>query len=190
MNDWNKKEADIPIYLLSNQKGKSWRQKQKPTSILFISNLQILFCKKLSVCQKREYLFVPKEFRQKLTYVLFIPYFRLLVFGFWYFGHFSCKIFFPLFLPSCPSSLIKFKQRLGNTFKLLCQKVTEKPKTKNGMKEKLVPKFYFIIKNTYLIIYFFRSKWNYRTSDGTKKSLFTPTKSPTIRGVIHNLKTR
>ena len=54
----------------------------------------------------------------------------------------------------------------------------------------LVPEFYFINKNTYLILYIFRSKWNYRTSDGTKKSLFTPTKSPTIRGIIHNIKTR
>ena len=32
-----------------------------------------------------------------VTIVSFIPYFRLLVFVFWYFGHFSCVIFFPFF---------------------------------------------------------------------------------------------
>ena len=36
-----------------------------------------------------------------------------LSFGFWYFGHFSCVIFFPFF-PSCPSCLAKCKQRLHN----------------------------------------------------------------------------
>ena len=35
-----------------------------------------------------------------------------LSFGFWYFGHFSCVIFFP----SCPSCLAKCKQRLCNIF--------------------------------------------------------------------------
>ena len=38
-----------------------------------------------------------------------------LSFGFWYFGHFSCVIFFPFF-QSCPSCLAKCKQRLRNIF--------------------------------------------------------------------------
>ena len=37
-------------------------------------------------------------------------------FGFWYFGHYSCVVFFPFFL-SCPSCLAKCKQRLHNIFK-------------------------------------------------------------------------
>ena len=40
-------------------------------------------------------------------------------FGFWYFGHFSCMIFFPFFFSSCPSCLAKCKQRLRNIFVFL-----------------------------------------------------------------------
>ena len=43
-------------------------------------------------------------------------------FGFWYFGHFSCVIFFPLQTPSC---LAKCKQRLCNIFVTLLPKVTK-----------------------------------------------------------------
>ena len=50
-------------------------------------------------------------------------------FGFWYFGHVSCVIFFPFF-PSCPSCLAKCKQRLHNIF---IAKSDQKPKTKNGL---------------------------------------------------------
>ena len=39
-----------------------------------------------------------------------------LSFGFWYFGHFSCVIFFLVFFLSCPSCLAKCKQRLRNIF--------------------------------------------------------------------------
>ena len=48
-----------------------------------------------------------------------------LSFGFWYFGHFSCMIFFPIFL-SCPSCLAKCKQRLHIIF--VCIFVTLLPK--------------------------------------------------------------
>ena len=50
-------------------------------------------------------------------------------FGFWYFGHFSCEIFFP----SSPSCLAKCKQRLRNIF---CIFLTLFPKvTKNQKRE-------------------------------------------------------
>ena len=45
-------------------------------------------------------------------------------FGFWYFSHFSCVIFFPFF----PSCLANFNQRLRNIFVFCCQKW---PKIKN-----------------------------------------------------------
>ena len=48
------------------------------------------------------------------------------IFVFWYFGHFSCVIFFPFFFPSCPSCLAKCKQRLHNIF------VTKNQKRKMG----------------------------------------------------------
>ena len=35
---------------------------------------------------------------------------------FWYFGNFSCVIFFQFFFPFCPSCLAKCKQRLHNIF--------------------------------------------------------------------------
>ena len=38
--------------------------------------------------------------------------------GFWYFGHFSSVILFPFF-PSCPSCLVKCKQRLRNIYSVL-----------------------------------------------------------------------
>ena len=47
---------------------------------------------------------------------------HIFAFGFWYFGHFSCVIFFPV-RPSCPSCLAKCKQRL-------CNISDQKPKTK------------------------------------------------------------
>ena len=56
--------------------------------------------------------------------------------GFWYFGHFSCVIFFPFFL-SCPSCLAKCKQSLHKIF-VFCNFVAQtdqKPKTKFGMNE-------------------------------------------------------
>ena len=46
-------------------------------------------------------------------------------FGFWYFGHFSCVIFFP----SCPSCLAKCKQRL--------RKITSSPKVTKNQKQKM-----------------------------------------------------
>ena len=48
------------------------------------------------------------------------------IFGFWYFGHFSCVIFFPFFL-SCPSCLAKCIQRLRN-FCNIVVKNHQKPK--------------------------------------------------------------
>ena len=49
-------------------------------------------------------------------------------FGFWYFGHFSCVIFFPVFFPFCPSCLAKCKQRLRNIFVTSSPKVTKNKK--------------------------------------------------------------
>ena len=58
--------------------------------------------------------------------------------GFWYFGHFSCVIFFPVFFPSCPSCLAKCKQRFGNIFVTSSPKVTKNQKPKMGWtKQKL-----------------------------------------------------
>ena len=50
-----------------------------------------------------------------------------LSFGFWYFGHFSCVIFFPFF-PSCPLCVAKCRQRLRNIFITLSPKVTNNQK--------------------------------------------------------------
>ena len=52
-------------------------------------------------------------------------------FGFWYFGHFSCVIFFPFFL-SCPSCLAKCKHRLCNIFITSLPKVSINEKRKMG----------------------------------------------------------
>ena len=54
--------------------------------------------------------------------------------GFWYFGHFSSVILFPFF-PSCPSCLVKCKQRLYNIFVTSSPKVTKNQNTKFGMNE-------------------------------------------------------
>ena len=56
-----------------------------------------------------------RKLRQKLVpnFCFVHPIFSS--FGFWYFGHCSCSIFFPFF-PSCPSCLAKCKQRLRNIF--------------------------------------------------------------------------
>ena len=53
-----------------------------------------------------------------------------LSFGFWYFGHFSCVIFFQAFFPSCPSCLAKCKQRSRNIFVTLLPKVNKNQKRK------------------------------------------------------------
>ena len=47
-------------------------------------------------------------------------------FGFWYFAHFSCVIFF--LFPSCPSCLAKCRQRLRNIFVTSLPKVTKNQK--------------------------------------------------------------
>ena len=68
-----------------------------------------------------------------INYVCFVhPIF--LFSGFWYFGHFSCVIFFPLF-PSCPSCLTKCKQRLCIfSFSIF---VTSYPKVTKNQKRKM-----------------------------------------------------
>ena len=52
------------------------------------------------------------------------------IFGFWYFGHLSCIIFFLFFL-SWPSCLAKCKQWLCNIFVFLYLRCQKWPKTKN-----------------------------------------------------------
>ena len=61
------------------------------------------------------------------TFVSFIPYFRLLVFGILV----TLVVWF-LFFPSCPSCLAKCKQRLSNIFVTLLPKVTKNQKRKMG----------------------------------------------------------
>ena len=63
-------------------------------------------------------------------------------FGFWYFGHFSCVIFFPFF-PSCPSCLAKCKQRLCNIFVTSLPKVTKNKKLDEWNKWFLVGRIVF-----------------------------------------------
>ena len=68
------------------------------------------------------------HFRQKRKYLCFDhPIF--LYFGFWYIGHFSCVIFFPVFWSS-PSCLAKCKQRLSNIFVFLIFRRQKWPKNK------------------------------------------------------------
>ena len=67
---------------------------------------------------------------------------HIFVFWFWYFGHSSCVIFFPVFFPSSPSYLAKCKQRLCNIFITSSPKVTKKQKTKNGMNETIISLIY------------------------------------------------
>ena len=51
-------------------------------------------------------------------------------FGFRYFGHLSCEIFFLFFL-SCPSCIAKYKQRLCNIFLFWWPRHQKWPKVKN-----------------------------------------------------------
>ena len=60
-----------------------------------------------------------------------------LSFGFWYFGHFSCVIFIPVFFSSCPSYLAKCKQRYFRILATLLPKLT---KTNNGINETKINK--------------------------------------------------
>ena len=57
-----------------------------------------------------------EKFYRMVHYCFVHPIFSS--FGFWYFGHFSCLIFFSFF-PSCPSCLAKCKKRIRKIFVFL-----------------------------------------------------------------------
>ena len=80
-----------------------------------------------------------------MRYVNEINSSHIFVFGFWYFGHFSCRFSF------CPSFLEKCKQRLCN-FCNLVAKSDQKRKTKNWMTETYAT---FILRQSFLDIYCF-----------------------------------
>ena len=69
------------------------------------------------------------------TYVSFIPYFRLLVFG-----HFSCVIFFPFFFHLAHLALQNVNKDcvIFSYFQNFVAKSDQKPKTKNGMNKTFI----------------------------------------------------
>ena len=60
-----------------------------------------------------------------------------LSFGFWYFGHFSCMIFFPVFFRLAHLALQNVNKDyvIFSYFRNFIAKSDQKPKTKNGMNE-------------------------------------------------------
>ena len=65
-----------------------------------------------------------------------------LSFGFWYFGHFSCVIFFPVFFCLAHLALQNVNKDyiIFSYFHIFFAKSDQKPKTKNGMNETQVIK--------------------------------------------------
>jgi hypothetical protein len=76
--------------------------------------------------------------KQSMTIVSFIPYFHLLVF--WYFGHFSCVIFFSFFFRLAYLALQNVNKDyvIFSYFHNFVGKSDQKPTTLNGMNKTFV----------------------------------------------------
>ena len=117
---WHMKELlKFHLYVNVGLKAKGYHalSKSRKTKSIFYSNVMKILNNKI---------------------VLFIPYFCLLVF--WYFGHFSCVIFFPGFFRLTHLALQNVNKDyvIFSYFRNFLPKVTKKPKTKNGMNETIV----------------------------------------------------
>ena len=68
-------------------------------------------------------------------------------FGFWYFGHFSCVIFFPVFFRLAHLALQNVNKDyvIFSNSRNFVAKSDQKPKTKNGMNETLIETEKFLL---------------------------------------------